>query len=232
LMRKLEMTSFREYRRYLEESHDGNALSEMVDCLTTNHTGFFREEQHFDFLISAILPMVECREEIRIWSAACSTGEEAYSLAFALLEYFDRRGRAVPKIRILATDISNRALVVARRAVYSSERLAHVARTILQKYMLRGLGESQGLFCVKPWVRELVVFQRLNLMESFEEVDEFPLILCRNAMIYFDEETQERLIARFHRRLESLKRIKQPMRYIQPAIYRRAGELLSQTAGG
>jgi chemotaxis protein methyltransferase CheR len=243
LMRQLGIDSFREYCSYLEKDADGKALSSMVDCLTTNHTGFFREEQHFRFLTSAILPVIEDRQQIDIWSAACSTGEEPYSLAFALLEYFHERVKKAPSIRILATDISNRALAIAQKAVYSLHKFSNVPQAIVHKYMLRGSGASQGLLCVKPVVRELVQFRRLNLMESFEEVGEFPLILCRNAMIYFNEETQEKLIANFHQRLEaggyffvghseSLNRITQPMKYVCPAIYRRSGELSSRTHRG
>jgi chemotaxis protein methyltransferase CheR len=243
LMRQLDIHSFKDYCEYLEKDLDGQALSSMVDCLTTNHTGFFREEQHFRFLTSTILPALRERQQIDIWSAACSTGEEPYSLAFALLEYFDGWGGRVPSIRILATDISNRALTVARRAIYAVEKFSSVPQAIVHKYMLKGSGDSEGLLCVKPMVRGLIQFRRLNLMESFEGVGEFPLILCRNAMIYFDERTQEELIARFHKRLESggyffvghsesLNRIKQPMKYVCPATYRRSGELLSRICGG
>ena len=243
LMRQLEINSFREYRRYLEKDAEGQALSAMVDCLTTNHTSFFREEQHFRFLTEAILPAIDERQQIDIWSAACSTGEEPYSLAFALLEYFDERVKIAPRIRILASDISNRALTTARKAVYPKEKLSKVSQAIVHKYMLRGSGTSEGLLQVKPDVRELVQFRRINLMDAFDDVGEYPLILCRNAMIYFDEVTQEKVIARFYQRLEvgayffvghseSLNRIKQPMSYICPATYRRAGELSPRRSGG
>ncbi len=242
LMRGLEIKSFKEYRRYLESDRDGQALSAMVDCLTTNHTGFFREEQHFRIMVSTILPEIETRQQIDIWSAACSTGEEPYSLAFALLEYFGARRQKVPMVRILATDISNRALAIALRGVYPAEKLLGVPQAIVHKYMLRGTGESQGLLRVKPAVREMVEFRRLNLMEPFEGMGEYPLILCRNAMIYFNEGTQEELIARFHSRLqpggyffvghsESLNRLRQPLHYVCPATYRRSGELSSKLNG-
>ncbi len=242
LMRGLEIDSFKEYCRYLADDPEGHALSAMVDCLTTNHTGFFREEQHFRFLASTIVPAIEQRSQIDIWSAACSTGEEPYSLAFALLEYFGTRGKRAPVVRILATDISNRALAIARRAVYAAEKLEDVPQAIVQKYMLRGAGGSQGLLRVKPEVREMVEFRRLNLMEPFDAVGEYPLILCRNAMIYFNAGTQEELIGRFHARLqpggyffaghsESLNRLKQPLHYICPATYRRSGELSSKLDG-
>jgi chemotaxis protein methyltransferase CheR len=243
LMRQLEIHSFKEYCRYLEKDSEGQALSAMVDCLTTNHTSFFREEQHFRFLTGMILPVIEERQQIDIWSAACSTGEEPYSLAFALLEYFSEREKLIPRIRILASDISNRALTTARKGVYPKEKLSKVEQTIVRKYMLRGSGASEGMLQVKPEVRELVQFRRLNLMEPFDSVGEYPLILCRNAMIYFDEVTQEKVIARFYQRLEaggyffvghseSLNRIKQPMSYICPATYRRAGELSTRRNGG
>jgi chemotaxis protein methyltransferase CheR len=242
LMRQLEINSFKEYCSYLESDLKGDALCSMIDCLTTNHTSFFREEQHFNFLTSTIMPALEDRQRIDIWSAACSTGEEPYSLSFALLEYLKERGK-VPEIRIFASDISNRALTIARRGVYSAEKLARVPQAIVHQYMLRGSGASEGLLRVKPKVRELVQFRRLNLMEDFDDVGEYPLILCRNAMIYFDEATQEKVIARFHRRLESggyffvghsesLNRIKQPMSYVCPATYRRSGELSPRGNGG
>jgi chemotaxis protein methyltransferase CheR len=243
LMRQLEIHSFKEYCRYLEKDLEGQALSAMVDCLTTNHTSFFREEQHFRFLASKIMPVIEERQEINIWSAACSTGEEPYSLAFALLEYFRERGGSTPTIRILATDISNRALAIARKGVYQAEKLSNVPQTIVQRYMLRGTGASEGLLLVKPQVKDLIEFRRLNLMEAFDSVGDYPLILCRNAMIYFDEVTQEKVIARFYQRLEaggyffvghseSLNRIKQPMSYVCPATYRRSGELSSRVSRG
>jgi chemotaxis protein methyltransferase CheR len=243
LMRRLEIDSFKEYRRYLEGDLEGQALCSMIDCLTTNHTSFFREEQHFQFLASTIMLALEERQRIDLWSAACSTGEEPYSLAFAVLEYFKERGKKAPEIRILASDISNRALAIAGRGVYAAEKLSKVPQAIVHQYMLRGSGASEGLLRVKPEVRELVQFRRLNLMEEFDEVGEYPLILCRNAMIYFDEATQEKVIARFHQRLESggyffvghsesLNRMKQPMSYVCPATYRRSGELSSRRNGG
>jgi chemotaxis protein methyltransferase CheR len=243
LMRQLEINSFKEYCSYLESDLKGDALCSMIDCLTTNHTSFFREEQHFNFLTSTIMPALKDRQRIDIWSAACSTGEEPYSLSFALLEYFKERGKKGPEIRIFASDISNRALTIARRGVYSAEKLARVPQAIVHQYMLRGSGASEGLLRVKPKVRELVQFRRLNLMEDFDNVGEYPLILCRNAMIYFDEATQEKVIARFHRRLESggyffvghsesLNRIKQPMSYVCPATYRRSGQLSPRGNGG
>src|ERR1700722_12435451 len=243
LMRQLEIHSFKEYCCYLEKDSEGQALSALVDCLTTNHTSFFREEQHFRFLTGMIMPAIEERQQIDIWSAACSTGEEPYALSFALLEYFSKRERIIPRIRILASDISNRALATARKGVYPKEKLSKVEQTIVRKYMLRGSGASEGMLQVKPEVRELVHFRRLNLMEPFDGVGEYPLILCRNAMIYFDEVTQEKVIARFYQRLEaggyffvghseSLNRIKQPMNYVCPATYRRAGELSTRRNGG
>ena len=242
LMRQLEISSFREYCHYLNSDTQEQALNAMVDCLTTNHTSFFREEQHFRFLASTIMPAIEGRQNIDIWSAACSTGEEPYSLAFALLEYFSERGRETPSIRILGTDISNRALATARKGVYQAEKLSGVSQAIVRKYMLRGSGASEGLLLIKPFVKDLVEFRRLNLMEIFDGVGQYPLILCRNAMIYFDEVTQEKVIARFYQRLEvggyffvghseSLNRIKQPMSYVCPATYRRSGEL-SRANGG
>jgi chemotaxis protein methyltransferase CheR len=231
LLRELKLKSFQQYYDYLLADRSGEAMTAMIDALTTNHTSFFRESDHFDFLRSTILPQIANRVQIDVWSAACSTGEEPYSIAFSLLHYFEQR-RERPSLRILATDISTRVLAAARRAAYPEERFSNLPLESIRPYLLRGVANWKGWYRIKPHVRDLVEFRRLNLMESFSHISSFPVIFCRNVMIYFDKITQESLVNRLADRLEpggyllighseSLNRINHGLRYIQPAIYQK-----------
>ena len=234
IMRQRGISSYRAYYDYVVADRTSQALVTMIDSLTTNHTSFFREQQHFDFLASTIFPALAGRTQIDIWSAACSTGEEPYSLAFAAREFFDSAG---PNIHILATDISTRVLEVARQATYEEQRFQSLPNNILQRYLLRGTGVASGFYRIRPEICATVQFQRLNLMESFHRLNTiYPLILCRNAMIYFDAATQEQLVERFYQQIEpggylfighseSLGRIVHRFEYICPAVYRKPGVL-------
>ncbi len=232
LMRALKLKSFQQYYDHLIADPSGEALTAMIDALTTNHTSFFREPAHFDFLRSIVLPQLERRDQIAIWSAACSTGEEPYSIAFCLLQYFAQRSS--PSIRILATDISTRVLAGARRAAYPEERFTGFPVHELRPFLMRGTENWKGWYLVKKHVRDLVEFRRLNLMNAFSQLGLFPVIFCRNVMIYFDKATQESLVNRLADHLEpggyllighaeSLNRINHPLQYVQPAVYRKAG---------
>jgi chemotaxis protein methyltransferase CheR len=230
VMRQLDIPTFAQYYQYVTTDKSGQALVVMIDALTTNHTSFFREPQHFEFLSSVILPALANRQRIDIWSAACSTGEEPYSLAMATLEHYEKGH--TPEIHIMATDISTRAIAAGEVGVYPVERVQGMDRAMMKKYLLRGSGKSDGLCRIKPHVRNLVQFQRTNLMEPFPNIGMFPLILCRNIMIYFDAPTQEQLVRRLCQQLEpggylfighseSLNGISHPLKYVRPAIYRK-----------
>ncbi|HXE14561.1 MAG TPA: protein-glutamate O-methyltransferase CheR [Bryobacteraceae bacterium] len=233
LLRELKLKSFQQYYDYLLADRSGEALTAMIDALTTNHTSFFREPDHFDFLRSTILPQISNRIQVDIWSAACSTGEEPYSIAFSLMRHFEQQ-RERRSIRILATDISTRVLATARRAAYPEERFSNFPLESLRPFLLRGVANWNGWYRIKPQVRDQVEFRRLNLMENFSHIGSFPVIFCRNVMIYFDKATQESLVNRLADRLEpggyllighseSLNRINHGLRYIQPAIYQKPG---------
>lgn len=228
LMSKLELRSFKDYYNYVTSDASGQALTEMVDALTTNHTSFLRESTHFDFLTGEALPEWSRRDRIRIWCAASSTGEEPYSLAFSLLEKLSRG----QNIEILATDISNRVLETARRGIYPISRLENLPPAWIRRYLLRGQNQSEGFFRIKPEVRSLIEFRRLNLVEPLPKLEPFPAIFCRNVMIYFDRPTQERVVRQladclepggylFIGHAESLSGIDGPLRYVKPAIYRK-----------
>jgi chemotaxis protein methyltransferase CheR len=239
LMTKLEIRSYKDYYNYVTSDPSGQALTEMVDVLTTNHTSFLRESSHFDFLVEQALPEWGRRTRIRIWCAASSTGEEPYSIAFSLLEKLNP-GQS---IEILATDISTRVLETARRGIYPVSRLENLPPAWIKKYLLRGQNQSEGFFRVKPEVRSLIQFQRLNLVEPLPNLEPFPAIFCRNVMIYFDRPTQERVVKQlaaclepggylFIGHAESLSGIDGPLRYVKPAIYRKPPARLSVGENG
>jgi chemotaxis protein methyltransferase CheR len=230
-LREHQMGSFKEYYRQVIEDSTGEMLIGLIDALTTNHTGFMREPAHFEFLRDTIVPYLAQsrarRERIEIWSAACSTGEEPYTIACVLLE----AGLDPSKIRILATDISTKVLETARHAVYPLERFREVPESWRKKYLMRGNGRWKGWFRMAPHVRQTVEFQRLNLIEPLN-VGAFPVLFCRNVLIYFDKRTQEQVVNGLAANLEpegwfmvghaeSLTGIRHPLRYVKPAIYRK-----------
>lgn len=230
-IRELNFNSFQQYYQHVVKDATGEALVSLIDALTTNHTSFFREPIHFEFLRESILPQLRDRERIAIWSAACSTGEEPYSIAACLQESWGEAG--LSKLRILASDISSRSLKKAQQAVYPAERFEGIPVQQLRSFLLRGNGESKGLYRVKPRVRAAVEFARVNLMESLSRLGPFSVIFCRNVMIYFDKPTQEGLVNRLAGCLEpggylltghseSLNGIKHPLQYVRAAIYRKA----------
>lgn len=229
-MRELRMSSFEQYVDYIQRDPTGEAMTAMVNTLVTNHTSFFREPQHFDYLKRVILPGLQRGVPIRIWSAACSSGEEPYSIAFVLIEELE--SSAIIEARILATDISERVLETAKRGQYTASRVQSIPSERLRPYMLKGFGASEGQYLMKREVRALVEFQKLNLMEDFSRLGTFSVIFCRNVMIYFDRLTQQRLIDRLVAQLEpdgyllighaeSLNGIDHPLTYLRPATYRK-----------
>ena len=230
-MRDLGVTSFEQYYARLRLDPSGQAMTTMVDALVTNHTSFFRENQHFDYLKRVILPELGSRTAIRIWSAACSSGEEPYSIAITLIDAL--RPPEIAKVQILATDISLRVLNTARRGLYPVSRLGSLPSERLRPYMLKGFGVSEGEYMMKKEVRALIEFQQINLMEDFSRLGTFSVIFCRNVMIYFDQATQQRLVNCLAARLEpggyllighseSLNGINHPLSYLCPATYRKA----------
>lgn len=228
-IRKSGCRSFDEYYLRVVGDSTGESLIHLIDALTTNHTSFFREPAHFDFLRKEFLPQLKNRESINIWSAACSTGEEPYSIAMCILEEI---GTAAPgQVRILATDISTRVLAKAGQGIYPAERFEGLPGIQFRKFWLRGEGDWAGCYRAKKELRALVEFRRMNLMEPVPQIGHFPLIFCRNVMIYFDKPTQQRVVDRLAGCLEpggylltghaeSLMGIEHGLKYVQPAVYR------------
>jgi chemotaxis protein methyltransferase CheR len=193
-LRALGLGSYRAYRMLLETSDpSGGELGLMINCITTNKTSFFREEAHFAVLARSIAAAGRAGQEIyRIWSAACSTGEEPYSIAIAALETC-----RTMEIRILASDIDTDVLAKGRDAVYPMEALEGMDSQVIHRYFLRGCAENQGRVQVKPIVRGLVTFRHINLIaESWPIQTRFDAIFCRNVIIYFGRDTQKRMFER------------------------------------
>ena len=236
-LRATNITSISDYCRFLQQKESGEELSHLIDAISTNHTFFFREPQHFDFLTKTLIPEMESRRafagwpSFNVWSAASSSGEEPYSIAIALLEHFG--ARATWPWRIEATDISHKILQRARVGVYREDAISKVPAPVLRKHFQKGFGPQDGNYRVKPHVQECVTFRQLNLLEgTYPFTEPFQLIFCRNVMIYFDRKTQEELVARLTHQLvpggylfvghsESLSGVKHTLDTIKPAIYRR-----------
>jgi len=228
-LRALGCSSYAEYLRILREDRAGEELSQLVDSLTTNFTSFLREPDHFQLLEKKILPCLRGREMVSIWSAGCATGEEPYSILFTAL---DAMGvGAERRIRVFATDISTRALAQARSGRYPASRCSQLPQHWRTRFWERVPGAAMDMQ-VRSEYRQLVEFRRFNLMEGMGRLPVFPVIFCRNVMIYFDKATQEKLLNGFATRLEpggymlighseSLMGVRHPFEYVMPAVYRK-----------
>lgn len=230
-LRALKLPDFDIYCQYLRTSKGKQELQFLIEAISTNHTHFFRETRHFDFLRDVIVPQwrVEGRNSLRIWSAAGSSGEEPYTIAIVLAEAL---GLQVDW-RILATDISMRMLDLARGAIYGADRLTHMRWELQRRYFQRGVGASEGLYRVKEELRRRVEFTQLNLLQpTYPFKTEFDLIFCRNVMIYFDRETQQTLVEKIGPHLlsggylmighsESLTGLRHQFTAIEPAVYQK-----------
>ncbi len=235
-IKALGLGSFEEYYQYLESRNfEGEEMVQMLDAISTNKTSFFRENAHFEFLKTKLLPnLVAAIPQggvIKLWSAACSTGEECYTLCIVLSEFLQR----YPAIsfKVLATDISTEVLKKAEMGIYNIEQGEDIGTPLLRRYFQQGQNNYQGKMRVKKELRDHCTFKRLNFMDpNWKLNDTFDIIFCRNAMIYFDKPTQARLVERFHQHLkpgghlfighsESLLDSRQHFSYVQPTIYRK-----------
>ena len=197
LSRRLRATGHAGFDSYLAavEAPDSSERMHFVNALTTNLTSFFREPYHFPILVEHLRSCLADAGPATIWSAACSTGEEPYSIAMALLE---EGGAAAREVRIIASDLDTDALAVAREGIYPAARVSGLGEERLRRFFLRGDGERAGFVKIRPEVRQMVEFRRVNLCEAAWNV-EGPLaaIFCRNAMIYFAKSTQLAVLERF-----------------------------------
>jgi chemotaxis protein methyltransferase CheR len=235
-LRELNMTNYKDYVDYVfsKEGQD-NEVIHMIDVVSTNKTDFFREPVHFDFLHSTVLPELLRSDRpnrlIKLWSAGCSSGEEPYTLAMSLSDYmlehpgFD--------YSILATDISSRILKSAVEAIYKENRIEMLPIQIKKRYLLRSKDRTVPTVRIIPELRRRVTFQRLNFMDnSYNVPDNMDIIFCRNVLIYFDRETQERVINKLCAKLkpdgffflghsESITNFNVPLKQLKPTIFRK-----------
>jgi chemotaxis protein methyltransferase CheR len=225
--------TFHDYVRLVQSDRSGDELTAMLDAITTNHTSFFREPQHFEYLEKVVLPPLRDRSAVTPvlgWSAACATGEEAYSIALTAARVFgDAAGR---RVRLLASDISTRAVARASAGVYRADRLADLPRHLVLKYFQKASGAQAGQLQISAPVRQLIEFRRLNLLQPAPPGPPFDFIFCRNVMIYFDRAAQQRVIDTLERRLargghlfvshsEGLNALRHGLTWVAPAVYRR-----------
>lgn len=229
-------SSFKEYYSHVMQDTTGQALLTLIDRISTNHTFFFREKDHFDTLTEIVLPQIMSRQpggrrSLRVWSAGCSSGEEPYTLAMVISEWLRSQGDACD-LGILATDISVTSLSKAMRGVYSEAETAPIPPAMKHRYLVR---LDDGRWAIRETLQKIVLFRRLNLMrQAYPFKGKFHLIFCRNVMIYFDTLTRMELLERFYNYLEpegylflghseSLGRSSSRFRYINPAVYQKIG---------
>jgi chemotaxis protein methyltransferase CheR len=209
-LRACHVSTYMEYYQLLMNGDSkGEERLRMINSLTTNKTDFFREQHHFEYLRSTVFPAIEQRaretgeRKIRIWSAACSTGEEPYTLAMTVLDHFGPTSFHGWDIRILASDVDTDVLAHAQKGVYPSDRVADVPRDALRKHFLKTSKQPDAPLQVRPELQELITFRRINFVEPTWPIQTaFDIIFCRNVMIYFDEPTQDRLLTRFSAQLK------------------------------
>jgi chemotaxis protein methyltransferase CheR len=216
--------SYHEYFKLIKSNVNGE-LQTAIDLLTTNETFFFREPKHFDFLRDTVLP--KQTGPLRVWSAASSSGEEAYTLAMMLAEY----ARA-PNWEITGTDISTRVLERARSGHYPLDRTDGIPQQLLHKYCLKGVGSQDGTFLICRELLDRVSFIHANLKSDLSRLGSFDVIFLRNVMIYFDLETKRQVASRIIRQLkpggylfvshsESLNGVTDEVTVVKPSIYRK-----------
>ncbi|MBN1268236.1 MAG: protein-glutamate O-methyltransferase CheR, partial [Kiritimatiellae bacterium] len=240
-MRALNIASEREYLRFLTRDPSGNEVIHFLDVISTNVTSFFRQADHFEFLSQVVERWREERQRrFRFWSAACSSGEEPYSMAITLMETL----RGYPcDLKVLATDISTTVLAEARAGVYGAEDLKGLSRGLLDRHFARVHDGRTIRYAVKPGVKELIVFKRLNLSQTpYPMRGPFDAIFCRNVMIYFDHELSRRLLAELYRLLkpggylftghaESLTCMLSEFKIVKPSFYVKMPKSAAKTHG-
>jgi chemotaxis protein methyltransferase CheR len=221
------LKSYGDYFRLLMVGAHRAELQIAVDLLTTNETYFFREPKHFDFLRSRILASYRPGKPFRVWSAACSSGQEPYTLAMVLEEAIGEGAW-----EIVASDLSTRVLEKARAGHYPLEHAKHISQDYLRRFCLKGVGPQAGTFLVDRRLRQRVHFMQVNLNDPLPELGEFDVIFLRNVMIYFNQETKREVVQRVLPTLkrgghfvighsESLNGIVDKLDLVVPSVYRK-----------
>ncbi len=230
LARRLDHCGVATFRDYLRLLHGADCAAERqiaTDLLTTNETYFFREPKHFDFLAETLKSLPVSSQPFRVWSAAGSTGEEAYSIAMVLEDA--GAGRAW---EVMGSDISSRVLERARRGHYSTARTQGIPAQYLRRYCLKGFGEQTGTLLIQRALRGRVQFRQINLNSPLPQIGPFDVVFLRNVLIYFDAETKRQVVDRVLGALrpggwllighsESLTGVTDALQPLAPAIFRK-----------
>ena len=235
LLKQKHCSTFMEYYKLLTEDKTNKSLSDLINRISTNHTFFFREKDHFELLESTILPKIvnmlreKNQTDLRIWCAACSSGEEAYCIQMTIMNYF-KNDYGLWDAGLLATDISAKALEIGKTGVYPAERVTDIPKHFQNAYFSK---RADGSFVANDRIRKEITFRRFNLMnEKFPFSKPFQIIFCRNVMIYFDQETRTSLVKRFCDALvpggyllighsESIQKTSDLFDYVFPSVYQK-----------
>ena len=224
--------NFTDYLKFIFADTSGKEINSLINKLTTNHTFFMREAQHFEYFSEIVLPLLESNsklKDLRIWSAGCSSGEEPYTLAMIMKEYFGDN-KFMWDTKILATDISQRVLEIAEIGIYSGEAIKNIPKNWETKYFNIIEGNN---YQISNEIKAEVIYRKFNLMnEAFPFKKRFNVIFCRNVMIYFDQKTKMELINKFYDMTEpggylfighseTIDKVESKYKYIMPAVYRK-----------
>ncbi|SHK50402.1 chemotaxis protein methyltransferase CheR [Reichenbachiella agariperforans] len=236
-LKELQLESFAEYIDLVLGHEETEEVVHMINAVSTNKTDFFRESAHFDFMNEVLLPSLFAEKragDIKIWSSAASTGEEIYTIAMVMEEFMKKHKLTHRSYRILGTDISVDALHTAINGVYNIARLINMSQQLKKEYFLKSKDLNKPIVRVKPELRAKTAFGRLNLMdEEYKLEDTYDIIFCRNVLIYFDRENQDKVISRLVKKLkpggylfvghsESLFRTATNLKLVKPTIYQKA----------
>ena len=242
-LRELGTTSFEEYWRLVENPASTDERARLLDRICTNETHFFRDPRQFQFLDDHAFPYVEAESartgsrRVRAWSAACSTGEEPYSIAMAMLHRFPRS--VGWQVEVAATDLSNKVLALARAGLWSMDKATDIPLLYRKAFMLRGVGSQAGKMKVGPELREVVSFARINLNDArYSVTGTFDLIFCRNVLIYFDHNSKVKVVDRLMNHLapggylflgyaETTTTITDRLGSVGPNVYRRVSDAVA-----
>jgi chemotaxis protein methyltransferase CheR len=237
-LRAHNLVNFEDYAEMVFSQEDSTGeLVKLIDVVTTNKTDFFREPAHFDYLVNSSLPFLVntfgtgIQQPLKIWSAGCSTGKEPYTLAMVLKEY--QAGYPGFKFDILGTDICTDVLDKAVQGIYSAVKAEPIPERLKKKYLLKSKDAENKQVRIVPELRSLVRYRRLNFMDAdFGFREPFDIIFCRNVIIYFDRQTQERLLGKLVDNLDSgryiflghsetLLGLNLPLKQMAPSVYRK-----------
>ena len=201
LMRRLRETKLPTFSAYCDLlKNDEQELPAFINSITTNLTSFFRENHHFEYLKNHILPRLlqqNRNRRIRLWSAACSTGEEPYSIAMCLRETLAEQLSSWD-IKILATDLDTECIAKAKEGIYRQDNIKDITPERQKRWFMKGRSADSNFVKIKPELAEIITFKKLNLLDDWPMQGPFDVIFCRNVLIYFDRQTQAELIDRYH----------------------------------